>query len=154
MAIGADSAIEFYGTQDTLGNTTSAVTDASFSDGTNDLNAWTNDDDAPLAAFVLEFTTATTGTANTTVDLYARLLNIDDGTGDAEVPDANFGHIYLGSFPHNNPSTSLQIASFKTGLPNTKTSQTYNFYIQNNTAQTISAGWELHVTPITYGPHA
>ena len=156
MAIGADAAIEFWGTPDVLGNTTSAVTNASFSDGTNDLDTWTNADDAPLAIFALEFTTATSGDAGSTIDLFAAPLNIGSaGTEDSEVPDANFGHIYLGSFPHNNPSTSAQTATFgKVGLPNVVTSQQYNFYIQNNTGQTISAGWELTVTPVTYGPHA
>jgi len=156
MAIGSDAAVEFWGTPDSLGNTTSAVTNTSFSDGANDLDAWTNADDAPLAIFALEFTTATTGDANTTIDLYARPLNIGNaGTEDSEVPDSNFGHIYLGSFPHNNPSTSAQTATFgAVGLPNVITSQIYEFYIQNNTGQTISAGWELTVTPVTYGPHA
>jgi len=156
MAISTDSAVVFFGTADDLENTTSTVADAAFSDGTNDLNAWTNDDDAPLAMFVLEFTTATTGDAGSTIDLYVRPLNIGSaGTEDAEVPDANFGHMYLGSFPHNNPSTSAQTATFGTvSLPNVITSQQYEFYIQNNTGQTISAGWTLIVTPITYGPHA
>lgn len=155
MAIGTDSAIHFFGTQDTLGSTTSAVTNDSFSDGTNDLIAWTNDDDAPMAAFVLEFTTATTGTAGSVINLYARLIDIGNaGTEDAEAPDANFQHLFLGSFLHNNPSTAAQTVSFNTQLPNTKTSQIYNYYIENKTGQTISAGWDVHVTPMTIGPHA
>jgi len=156
MTISTNAAVTFFGTADDLDNTTSAVSDSSFSDGTNDLNAWTNDDDAPLAMFVLEFTTATTGDAGTTIDLFARPLNIGSaGTEDAEVPDANFGHMYLGSFPHNNPSTSAQAATFgMVSLPNVVTSQQYEFYIENNTGQTISAGWTLIVTPVTFGPHA
>ena len=155
MTIGTDAAIHFWGTADALGNTTSAVTNGSFSDGTNDLDQWTNADDAPLAIFVLEFTTATTGTAGTTINLYARPMNIGSaGTEDAEVPDANFGHMYIGSFPHNNPSTSAQTATFgPVGLPNVITSQPYEFYIENDTGQTISSGWELIVTPMTFGPH-
>jgi len=155
MAISTDAVVLFWGTPDVLGNTTSAVTNTSFSDGTNDLDQWTNADDAPLAIFALEFTTATTGDAGSTIDLYVRPMNIGSaGTEDAEVPDANFGHMYIGSFPHNNPSTSAQTATFGlVGLPNVITSQPYEFYIQNNTGQTISAGWELTVTPVTYGPH-
>jgi len=156
MAIGTDSAVHFWGTPDVLGNTTSAVVDAAFSDTTNDLDQWTNADDAPLAIFALEFTTSTTGTAGTSVDLYCQPMNIGSaGTEDSETPDANFPHIYLGSFPHNNPSTSAQTATFGlVGLPNVITSQPYVFYIQNNLGQTISAGWELTVTPVTIGPHA
>lgn len=155
MAITTDSSILFWGTADALGNTTSAVTNGSFSDGTNDLDAWTNSDDAPLAIFALEFTTATTGDAGSTVDLYASPLNIGNaGTEDAEVPDANFQHMYLGSFPHNNPSTSAQTATFGlVSLPNVISSQIYNFYIHNQTGQTVSASWELTITPVTFGPH-
>ena len=155
MPIGADDAIEKYGTKDVLGTSTSAITLGNFSDGTNDLVAWTNDDDAPLAAFALEFTTATTGDAYTTVDLFARLMDIGSaGTEDAQAPDGNFPIHYLGAFWHDNPITAAQTAGLKVALPTQKSSQIYNFYIQNNLGQTISAGWELSITPITYGPHA
>ena len=155
MAISTDAAVEFFGTQDTLGSSTSSIADTIFSDGTNDLTAWTNDDDAPTAAAVLEFTTATTGDAGSVINLYAVLVDIGDGgTEDTEDPDSNFPHVYLGSFPHNNPSTSAQTASIVISLPNTKTSQIYNFFIENLTGQTISAGWDLHITPKTIGPHA
>lgn len=154
MAIGTDAAVEFYGTQVTLGTSTSAVTDGSFSDGTNDLIAFTNSDDAPQGDFVLAFTTATTGDAGSVINLYAVLIDIDGSTGDTEVPDSNFLNIYLGSFPHNNPSTSAQIARLRATLPNAKSGQVYNFYIENQTGQTISAGWELQATPVTIGPKA
>lgn len=154
MAIGTDASIDFFGTQDTTGTSSASVVNAAISLA-SDLSTWTNDDDASTAAFVLEFTTATTGTANTFIDLYCRLLNIGDaGTEDEEAPDVtNFLHRYLGSFPHNNPSTSAQTSALIAGLPNTKTSQEYEFYIVNNLGQTISAGWDLHVTPVAKGPH-
>ena len=155
MAIGTDAGIEFFGTKDVLGTTTSAVTDGSFSAGTGDLVAWTNDDDAPEAAFALEFTTATTGDANSSLLLHARLMNVGSaGTEDEEVPDANFTQHFLGFFSHNNPSTGAQTAALRAVLPNTVTSQVYEFYVENLTGQTISAGWELSVTPISIGPHA
>ena len=158
MAIGTDAAVNFFGTQDTLGGTaTAAISDAAFSviNATTGLNSWTNDDDAPTAGFVLEFTTATTGDAGSVINLYAKLLNIGDGgTEDTEDPDANFLNYYLGSFPHNNPSTGAQTAMLTVALPNMLTSQQYEFFIENTTGQTISAGWDLHVTPITIGPHA
>lgn len=155
MTIGADAAIEYFGTLDPLGNTTSAVTNNSFSDGTNDLNAYTNSDDAPMATAALEFTTATTGDAGSVINLYAKLLDVGNATTeDTEVPDANFPHIFLGAFPHNNPSTGAQTASIRMTLPNAKAGQVYHFYIENKTGQTISAGWELSITTVTYGPHA
>ena len=155
MTIGADDGIDKYGTKDALGSTTSAVTDGSFSDGTNDLTAWTNDDDASEAAFALEFTTATTGDARSSIELHARLMDIGDaGTEDEQVPDSNFSQRVLGRFNHNNPATGAQTAGLRVNLPNHKSSQIYEFYLRNRTGQTISAGWELSVTPIALGPHA
>ena len=158
MAIGANSAVEFYGTTDVLGGTaTATVLNDAFSiiNATTGLVAWTNDDDAPQATFALEFTTATTGTANTVINLYAALQGIGSaGTENQGDPDVNYQHHYLGSFPHNNPLTSEQAVSLVAALPNTQTSQVYHFFIENKTGQTISAGWELTIRPKTIGPHA
>lgn len=155
MAIGTDDRIAKFGTLDALGTTTSAVIDDAFSDGTNDLLAWTNDDDALEAAFCLEFTTATTGAAGSIINLYAALQNIGDaGTEDAEVPDANFPHTFIGQFYHNNPSTTAQAANMIAFLPNQMTSQIYHFYIEDKTGEDISASWELSVTPLAEGPAA
>jgi hypothetical protein len=151
MAISTDSVIEFYGTQDSLANTTSAVNNGAFSDGTNDLSSWTNDDDAPMAAFVFTGTYSVAPTANTTVDLYAALQNITS-TNDQQAPDANFQHTYIGSFPLND-NTSAQYIAIRAALPNTATSQVYNFYIYNDAGQQLGASWDLQVTPISYGPH-
>lgn len=151
MAIGADSAIEFFGTQDSLDSTSGTVADAAFSVA-GDLSEWTNDDDAPMAAMVLECAFGTAPDANSTVDLYAQLMNIVS-TSDALAPDANNPHVYLGSFPLDD-TTSTQFIPLDVRLPNTATSQVYQFYVQNNGGQTMSAGWDLHVTPKTIGPHA
>lgn len=149
MAISTDAAIEFYGTQDTVTSSTAAVTDGSFS---AQEDTWTNDDDAPIASMVFSGTYSSAPDANSSVDLYARLLNIDS-TNDQDTPDANYGHVYLGSFPLNDV-TSAQYVAIDIRLPNTVTSQQYEFYIQNNGGQTLSAGWNLKITPKTYGPHA
>ena len=45
MAISTDAVIDFFGSLTALGNTTSTVANDAFSDGTNDLTAWTNSDD-------------------------------------------------------------------------------------------------------------
>lgn len=151
MAIGTDSAIEFFGTQDTVTSSSSSVASGAFS-VSGDVTTWTNDDDAPSASVTLEATYASAPTAGTSVDLYARLLNTQS-TNDADAPDTNFFHYYLGSFPLNDV-TSAQYITIDVALPNGKTSQEYDFYIQNNGGQTLSAGWDLYVTPKTIGPHA
>ena len=153
MAIGTNSAIHVFGTADTLGTTPATVVNGAISLA-SDLSEWTNDDDAPMASVVLEFATSTTGTAGTTIDLYIQQLDLIS-TNDAEAPDiTNFLTGYAGSFMHNNPSTAVQYAQLMVSLPNNKTSSVFNFYIVNNTGQTIADTWDLTVTPVSYGPAA
>ena len=49
MAISTDAAINFFGTQDTLGTSSATVADAAISIA-GDQSKWTNDDDAPQAS--------------------------------------------------------------------------------------------------------
>ena len=152
MAIGTDSAVEFFGTQDTVTDgSTSLILDAAFSVA-DDISAWTNDDDAPMAAAVLFVDYALAPDGGSGITLFARLMNIDS-TNDQDTPDANFLHRFMGVFPVNNVTTN-QYSSIDIDLPNTVTSQVYEFYIQNNTGQSIQANWTLKMTPKTIGPHA
>lgn len=151
MAISAGAAVEFFGAQDTLGTSSAAVADGAFSIS-GDLSTWTNDDDAIMAAITLSCTFSVAPTANTSINLYARLLNIQ-GVNDATVPDANFQQVYVGSFALND-STVAQYIPIDVGLPNTYTSQQYEFYIENKSGQSLPAGWDLHITPKSIGPHA
>ena len=149
MAIGSGSLIEFFGTQDTITGSGATVADAAFGAAAT---TWTNDDDAPRASVVLAGTYSVAPTANTVVNLYLRPLDIQS-TNDQDVPDANYTHVYAGSFPINDVTTN-QYITIDITLPNTYTSQQYEFYIENQTGQTIQAGWDLYITPKTYGPHA
>jgi hypothetical protein len=151
MAISTDAAIEFFGTQDTLGTSSATVADAAFSIA-GDLSTWTNDDDAPQASVAMLVDYAVAPDANSAINLYLRPLNIQS-TNDQEIPDANFLHTYVGSFPVNDVTTN-QYIQIIIDLPNNVTSQQYEFYIENQTGQTIQAGWDLYVTPKTIGPHA
>ncbi len=151
MAIGTDSAIHFFGTQDTLGTSSAAVADDAFSIA-SDLSTWVNDDDAPTASVTLLANFAVAPTANTTINLYLRLLNLQS-TNDATVPDANFQHLFVGSFPLND-STVAQYITIDIPLPNGLTSQNYEFYVENKSGQSLPLGWDIFVTPKTIGPHA
>ena len=151
MAISTDSAIEFFGTQVDLDSTSATVADGAFSIST-DLVVFTNSDDAPQASIVGFFDYAVAPDANSSINLYLRPINIQS-TNDQETPDANFQHTYVGSFPVNDVTTNQYIA-IDISLPNTKTSQEYEVYIENQTGQTIQAGWIIYVTPKTIGPHA
>lgn len=149
MAISTDSVIEFFGTQDTITGSGGTVADGAFGAAAT---TWTNDDDAPRASIVLDCSFTTAPDANSGVNLYLRLLNIES-TNDQDVPDANFQHVYVGTFPLNDV-TSQQWCPIEITLPNNATSQQYNFYIENNGGQTMDSDWDLHITPKTYGPHA
>jgi len=151
MAISTDAAIEFFGTQDTLGTSSAAVADAAFSIA-GDLSTWTNDDDAITANVVLLANYSVAPDANSSINLYLRPLNIVS-TNDQEIPDANFQHSYAGSFPVNDVTTA-QYISINISLPNTVTSQQYELYVENVTGQSLPAGWDLSVTPKAIGPHA
>lgn len=156
MAIGTDNAIEFFGTQDSVmgGGTIAAVANNAFSiiDATG-LIEWVNDDDAPVASAVLQVNFSVAPTAGTSINLYAALANID-GTNDAEVPDADLQHTYLGSFPLA-AITTAQYIPITISLPNTYTSQAYNFHIENKSGQAIPASsWTLKITPKTIGASA
>lgn len=149
MAISTDAAIEFFGTQDTITGSGGTVADAAFGAAAT---TWTNDDDARYASIILDCSFTTAPDANSSVNLYLRLLNIQS-TNDQDVPDANFPHVYVGSFPLNDVTTQ-QWCPIDIILPNTKTSQEYNFYIENKGGQTMDSDWDLHITPKAIGPHA
>ncbi|MEZ0147942.1 MAG: hypothetical protein AB9Q22_10275 [Candidatus Reddybacter sp.] len=151
MTIGTNTVVDFFGTPDDLASSSAAVADAAFSIA-SDVAQWTNDDDAEMASIVLSGTWAVAPDAGGSVALYARLMNID-GTGDQDIPSANYRHKSLGRFPVKDV-TSAQLTAIDIDLPNNYSSQVYEFYIQNNAGQTISAGWKLVVTPKAPGAHA
>lgn len=151
MSISTDAAIEFFGTQATVTGTTASVADGAYS-VTGSIVSFTNTDDAPQASVVAMLDWSAAPNTNSSVNLYARLMNIDS-TNDQDVPDANFQHVYLGSFPINDVTTNQYIA-IDVSLPNAKSQQVYEFYIENKTGQTIQANWTLKVTPKTLGPNA
>lgn len=151
MAIGTDAAVEFFGTQDALDSTSGTVATTAFSVA-GDLATWVNTDDAPMASITGELDWASAPAVNSVVNLYAQLID-SVSTSDGEVPDANHRHVYIGTFPTNDVTTP-QFITIDVALPNYKTSSEYQFYIENQTGQTIQSGWDIHVTPKTIGPKA
>jgi hypothetical protein len=91
--------------------------------------------------------------ANSVINLYARPLDVQS-TNDNPVPDANFQRLYLGSFGLNDVTTPAQYVTMDIALPNGKTSQEYEFYLENKSGQSLPAGWDFYITPKTLGPHA
>jgi len=153
MAIGTDAAIEFFGTQTDLDSTSGTVADAAFSVA-GDLTTFTQTSaqDVPQASVILEATFSVAPDANSSVALFAQLIDIE-GTNDAPVPTANYQSVFLGSFPVKDV-TSIERYPIIISLPNNNATQIYQFFIQNNAGQTISAGWTIFITPKTIGPKA
>ena len=154
MAIGTNDLIEKFGTQDEVSSSEPDLTDGSFSSGL----AWTNDDDAPEADVVLAAHFNTAPDANGVVNLHLRKLNVAETTGDEPVPSADWQGGHVGAFVVDDITTD-QWPTLRIALPNGKTSQEYEFYVENRAGQTLgdSAGgdhWRLYVTPVAPGPHA
>ena len=106
---------------------------------------WQNTDGAERVAFVLSVAFGGTPAAFGSVNLFTQLLSVD-GTNSTPFPSDDFPHYRLGSFPINTQSTTQRVIVIAT-LPNTRASQVYIPAIENRTNQTISAGWQLRVTP-------
>lgn len=159
MAIGTDSAIIFFGTQDEVTSGTPAtISDGAY--GLSDQGAtvnWTNADDAPLGAAVLKLQFDTTAPTVGTVSLYARLFNLQS-TNNAGAPDANYETLFVGSFPLDYGVAAdvdyfTYIETFS--MPAIETAQRIDWYLKNEgTGQTIGVSWQLWITPKTEGPHA
>ena len=156
MTIGSNDFITKFGTQDEVTDgSNSTVTAGSYS-VVGDLDAtpaWTNDDDAISANFVLKAAFATAPSAGESIALYARPMNIQSAN-DAATPDTNHQDIYLGKFIVDAVTSTEYYPLSLVELPQFVTSQQLEFYIKNNTAQTLSANWQLWVTPTAEGPHA
>lgn len=149
MAITTNDAIVKYGTTKTLeanGASTANNVVTQADDASYGISADGNM--APDAEFVFSGTFSVAPTENTTVDLYARELNID-GTADAEVPEASSHKPrYIGSFVLNNVTSAQYVKVLAYDVPTEA-----SYYIHNNaTGQTLGAGWTLKVTPRTVGP--
>ncbi len=105
--------------------------------------------DYPDARFVLACTFGTAPTENTTINLYARPLDVD-GTLDTDVPETTRPTLYIGRFKVNNVTSQQVLVLYAKELPDLA-----EYYIHNNgTGQTISSGWTLKVSPRSVGPAA
>ncbi len=168
MAISTSATIHFWGTPDEVTVATPATVNAGAFSVEADTNDWTNDDDAPMADFVLEVLATSLSaapTAGDTINLYTRIVDVTTSAEDTPIPDANFPHYYLGSFAVDNVDADQRLVLPNVVLPNvvsdlqgTPSNPKYHFYIENNMTSvnlsTVSDGWSLWVIPKAFGPHA
>ena len=156
MPIIANDSIIKFGTQDEVTTGTPAtVADGAFSVAGDVDSVWSNSDDAELGGAVLKLQFDTTMPTVGSVALFARLINMQS-TNDAPIPDANYEHHFVGSFPIDFGETAdtdfyTHIPQFK--MPMMQSNQTIEWYIKNNgSGQTIGTGWQLFIMPKTRGP--
>jgi len=149
MAITTGDAIYKRGTQIAVGSTGSA---AQLSNGAMDVEAKvTLSSDAPLADMVLNYRVGVTTGSGAAVHLYRRDINIQS-TNSTPQPSLNNKSTYIGSFQIPTAiSTGVDYRAILVGVPITPDC---TFYIENDTGQTLSAGWDLYATPVTYGASA
>lgn len=102
----------------------------------------------PDAEFQIAVTYATAPTVNKTLDLYAQELNFD-GTNDEQTPTATYKKRYICSFVVDAVTTIQYINS---GLVRNVPREAFYFLHNNDTGQTISAGWTGKVIPRSLGP--
>ena len=144
MAIGTNSVVENFGTQVTVTSSSASLTDGSYS-GAGDVSGWVNSDNVVMASVTLQGTFSVAPDANSAVALFAVPQNVF-GTNDQAIPTANFMAGYVGAFPVNAVTTE-QFVTIDISLSNAQDQQEYVFVILNDCGQTLSAGWNLHVTP-------
>lgn len=129
--------------------------------GSTSNGTYTQADDANLTianvagypALVIEFSGAlgVTGTTGSVIDIYMRPLNFE-GTNDAQAPSATHQHTWVASIPYDSAVTTSTFYHRTPVVANPHPLTECAFYIANRTGQTLSAGWTLKVTPISYQP--
>ena len=101
--------------------------------------------------FIIMQITASTTVAGALIHVYRRDLN-GGGSFDVEPPSANNKQVYVGSFQV--PVGVALDTDIKLKIPVPPLDGDCTFYIQNDTAQTISAGWTLQTDAKTYNAAA
>ena len=153
MALPAGSPINEFDSQvEVTVASPGAITTGSFSVQADNNGTWVNTDDASLAHFLLVIQFATMPTAGSSITLYARQLNIES-TNDAPRPDTSYEHTRIADFPIDDGSSTaidMYLALHGIKLPDIKSGQEYEFYLKNNSSQSISSGWDLFITPASF----
>lgn len=155
MAISTNDAVFKYGTQKTITTTGAATANNAVSAAAGTYSS-SDTADAFDAVFVLA--TATWGsapTANTTIDLYVRPMNVVSTT-DTDAPAVpgsatTWKPQFVCSFLVPGAATTANVL-YARGYNLPKEGE---FYVFNNaTGQSLAVNWALYMTPTTLGPSA
>lgn len=135
-----------YGTQKTLESSGASIASAAIGQATTGYSS-TDTLDYPDAVFALTCAFGGAPTAGTTISLVIAPQNID-GTSDAAAPTASYVHHFFGSFAHNGAAASQTLYCEVQNVPKEGIVWLFN----NATGQTLSSGWVLKMTPLSYQP--
>ena len=146
------------GSEITLEESGPSIADAAF--GTLDDNNFTvanNEISTGVAGTHLKcrlttLDTATNFTVGGVANLYARPQNIES-TEDGEPPTANYPHTFVCAFPLDDDEAITQDVEkdlVRNPFPHTE----WQGYLENAAGQTISAGFNVRVTPKYFAPGA
>lgn len=143
-----------YASQVTLESSGASAANAAFVQANDTTLGSANHSNFPYADFVLKtagFGTTLASTGNPSINLY-RVDQDIDSTADAPVPDASNKNYFVGAFIL--PLSASSASSINYYLPVTDVSLSKNcgFYIENQSGQSLIAGWTLKVTPKSLVP--
>ena len=143
----SNEVINKYASQVTLEASGASAASAAFAAADDAALSSTNHLHYPLGDFALTCDFGGAVAAGVAVELYRQDLNID-GTADAPAPAAAHPHQLVGVFKI--PSGASASATYP--CINVVLTNECQFSVKNATAQTMSAGWVLKVTPKTVIP--
>jgi hypothetical protein len=148
----ANEAIWTYANQVTLESSGASAANAVFQLADNATLSSTNHNQYPVADFVLKvagFGAQIATTGGPTINLY-RVDQDIDGSNDAPVPTSSNRSLFVGGFVV--PLAVDATATLYLPLSEVPLSPVCNFYIENQTGQSILAGWTLKATPKSLVP--
>jgi len=102
----------------------------------------------PLADITLTCSFGTAPTAGSTIDIFARRLNVDGGTNDAPQPDANFLETHVGQWLVDAVTATQYL---QTTIP---LFEDQEYFFRNNADQAVSASWTVDIKAKTFAPGA
>ena len=146
----ADESIWTYGSTITCEESGASIADAVFTQADDaNLTAANQADYTHCDVLLSTVDTTVNPDIGGVVNVYLRPINIE-GTEDQPPPSANFPHKFLCAMPIDDDEALTQAIKVEARLPNPN--DDCEAYIENQCGQTISAGWNLRITPKALRP--
>lgn len=138
-----------HGTTTTLEASGASISNAAIgqaNDATLDLTSYTSPAGYPHVRFVLLVTYSVSPNENSVIELIAREMDVDS-TNDTIAPTATFREKRVGQFIVDDTTSAQYIVCDVFDAP-----PKADYYLYNDTGQTVPATWTLKATPFTFGP--